>query len=376
MAHIRKREGKTGRSYQVRWVDPDGQERAKTFSRKGPADVFLRKVEREMDTGEYVDPSRGDTPYATWVEDGWWPGYAPTLGDSTRIRYRGILDNYLLPRFGDTKLSRLRQEDIQAWVGDLTEEDGLAPATVKKNYDLLQRSVEAAVAADRLQRSPCKGIHLPRQDSQEMRALTTSQVDALATTIAPLYRAMVLVAAYGGLRLGELAGLKVDRVDLLHGQVQVVETLSWPKGKPTPKPVPKSDAGRRMVGLPGSVVEALDLHLSSYPASDEGYIFTSVEGLPLRKDNYRRRHWNPTTEAVGLPALKFHELRHTAASLMIRAGADVLTLARRLGHAKPSYTLDLYGHWYPDQDQALRSNLDAMIESGSVEASNVANMNG
>lgn len=376
MAHIRKREGKTGRSYQVRWNDPDGRERSKTFSRKGPADVFLRKVERELDTGEYVDPSRGDTPYRDWIET-WWKGYAPTLGDSTRARYRGIIDNHLLPPFGDTKLSRIRQQDVQAWVGQQMDDGDLAPATIRKHYDLLQRSVEAAVDAQRLRRSPCRGINLPSGNGsgdRRAQAITPAEVDAIATTIAPPYHAMVLTAAYGGLRLGELAGLTVDRVDLLHGQLRVTETLSWPRGKPTPKPVPKSDAGRRTVGLPDAVVDALDVHLANYPMTDEGHIFTSVRGHLLRKDNFRTRHWNPTVENVGLPDLRFHDLRHTAASLMIHAGADILTVSRRLGHAKVSYTLDIYGHLYEDSDHALRSKLDAMISTGKLNPENVADI--
>jgi integrase len=157
-------------------------------------------------------------------------------------------------------------------------------------------------------------------------------------------------------------------VNRLRGEVLVTEVMEWQRGRPVPREVPKSDAGRRSVGLPSLVAVALDAHLSEFGPTDEGLVFGSPDGGRLRKDNFRRRTWAPAREAAGLdPEVRFHDLRHTAASLMIRARADVLTLARRLGHAKPSYTMDLYGHWFPDEDSALRSSLDSMIETRSLD---------
>lgn len=270
----------------------------------------------------------------------------------------------LVPAFGRYPIARIEPSDVQEWV---SAQDA-APATVAKRYDVFQRSMRAAEVGKLIPHSPCVGVRLPRQQKRRAQALKPDAVHALVEAAPERYRAMFLLAAYGGLRLGELAALRVECVDLLRGEVAVAEVMEWQRGKPVPREVPKSDAGRRKVGLPSLVVEALDQHLRTYGPTPEGFVFGSPDGGRLRKDNFRRRVFAPAREAAGLDSrVRFHDLRHTAASLMIRAHADILTVSRRMGHAKASHTMDLYGHWFPDEDQALRSALDSMIETSSIE---------
>jgi integrase len=235
---------------------------------------------------------------------------------------------------------------------------GLAPATVQKSYQLLGKVMGAAVDAGMLAQSPCRRVPLPKVEREEMRFLTSAEVVTLADAIAPRYRPLVLVGAYGGLRIGELAGLRRNRVDLLRGTVTVAEIVVEVRGVLHIGP-PKTRASRRTVGLPRFVVGELAVHLAE-PGDPQSFVFTAPQGGPLRVTGFRARVWRPATRAAGLDGLRIHDLRHTAVALWIAAGANPKEVAARAGHASVSFTLDRYGHLYPEADTVLRDRLDAL----------------
>jgi integrase len=184
----------------------------------------------------------------------------------------------------------------------------------------------------------------------------------LADAIHARYRALVLVGAYGGLRIGELAGLRRRRVDLLRGTVEVAEILTEVRGELFVGP-PKTRAGRRRVGLPQAVTRELARHLGT-PGGPDDLVFTAPQGGPLRVNGFRARVWRPATRAAGLDGLRIHDLRHTAVALWIAAGANPKEVSARAGHASVSFTLDRYGHLFPEADEALRTRLDAFYVAG------------
>jgi integrase len=235
---------------------------------------------------------------------------------------------------------------------------GPAPATVQKAYQLLGKVMGAAVDAGMLAQSPCRRVPLPKVERDEMRFLTPAEVATLADAIGARYRALVLVGAYGGLRIWELAGLRRSRVDLLRGKVTVAEIVVEVRGILHVGP-PKTRAGRRTVGLPRFVVEELAAHLA-VPGDPEGFVFTAPQGGPLRLPAFRARVWRSAARAAGLDGLRIHDLRHTAVALWIAAGANPKEVSARAGHSSVSFTLDRYGHLYPEADAALRDRLDAL----------------
>jgi integrase len=210
--------------------------------------------------------------------------------------------------------------------------------------------------------SPFRRVSLPKIEREEMRFLTPVEIARLADAIQPRYRALVLVGAYGGLRIGEMAGLRRERVDLLRGTVEVAEIITEVAGKLQIGP-PKTRASRRTIGLPRAVVNVLAEHLApdGQPAD---FVFTGPQGDPLRIANFRYRIWRPATRAAGLDGLRIHDLRHTAVALWIAAGANPKEVAVRAGHSSVSFTLDRYGHLYPESDAALRDRLDAIYSAG------------
>jgi integrase len=192
-----------------------------------------------------------------WLGE-WW-ATTTNLRPKTRDWDELLLRRLALPSFGAVPLAAISQRDVRAWVVELSAR-GLAPATVQKSYQLLAKVMGAAVDAGMLAQSPCRRVPLPKVEREEMRFLTPAEVATLAAAIAPRYRALVLVGAYGGLRIGELAGLRRNRVDLLHGTVQVAEIVVEVRGVLHIGP-PKTRASRRTVGLPRFVVEELAAHL-------------------------------------------------------------------------------------------------------------------
>ena len=172
-----------------------------------------------------------------------------------------------------------------------------------------------------LGRNPLTGVKPPPVEREEMRFLSHDDVAALVDAIDPRYRAMVLVAAYGGLRAGEIVALRARHLDLLHKTVTVVEQAQRRAGGGFELQAPKSAAGRRAVSLPKFVVDELERHLSnvSEPGPD-GVVFPSPLGGYLRLENFRKRAWEPAVQRAGLAPLRFHDFRVRHEAPCIRAG--------------------------------------------------------
>jgi integrase len=183
----------------------------------------------------------------------------------------------------------------------------------------------------------------------------------LANAIEPRFRAFVLLAAYGGLRFGELAGLRRERVDELRGRVTVTETLVEANGSLSFGP-PKSKRSRRTVPLPRRVVAELHTHMNAHvQASGNAMVFTGPKGALLRWAGFRRCFWLPAVTATGLEGLRVHDLRHTIVALWIAAGVDPKEVSVRAGHSSVAFTLDRYGHLYEDTEEAVPDRLDALL---------------
>lgn len=359
MASIEKRERDGHTSYRVRYRDPSGRSRNKTFQRMVDARRFASSVEVSKDRAEWVDPQLGRRRYRDWHAE-WW-ATTTNLRASTRAQNESYIRNHVLPVFGDLPLAAIGQLDVRRWVADLSA-SGLAPSTMRKVYAIFGKTMRAAVDAGLIAKTPCRAIPLPKAEHSEMRFLTPLEVARLADTIDERYRALVLVAAYGGLRIGELAALRRERVDLLRGTVEVAEVLTEVSGNLHVGP-PKTRASRRTVTLPRAVVDELAEHLERY-ASPDGWVFPAPQGGPLRVPGFRQRQWIPAVRASGLEPLRLHDLRHTAVALWIASGADPKQIAVRAGHTSVSFTFDRYGHLMPDHDLELRDRLDAMFTAG------------
>ncbi len=338
MGHIRRTQAG---SWQARYRAPDGRERARNFPRKGGAEAFLATVEADKLRGEWTDPRLARITFGEWnakVQPG-----RVNLAASTRASDDSVIRSLVLPTFEQALLSAIEPGDVRGWVADINAE-GYSPSTVRRAYTLFQMVLELAVEDGRLARSPCRRITLPKIEQTEKRFLSIEEVEALAEAIRPRYRSLVLCGAYTGLRPGELAALRVDRLDLLRRQLRVEEPLKTP-------------AARRTVSFPAFLAEELAAHLTAYPGED-GYVFTAPEGGRLRLNQFRRRMWYPAVrESIGEP-MRPHDLRHTHVALLIAAGEDPYVVSKRLGHASIRTTYDVYGHLFQGRDEEAANALD------------------
>jgi integrase len=346
---------KTGHgTYRVRFRTPDGRSRSKTFKRRVDADAFAATVETSKLQGTYTDPALGKTPFGKWAKH--VQASRINLAPSTRARDDAYFRNLILPFFAGEPLAKVNPLHVQGWVSDLLAKN-YAPGTIRKAYQLLSAVFDAAVTSDLIARSPCRGVKLPKDIREEMRFLAPEEIEELAEAIDPRYRALVLTGGYTGLRSGEMLGLKVNRLDMLRRQVRVVETLTEVKGQIGIGP-PKSKASRRTVTMPAFLVDELAQHLAAY-RDPEGWVFSSPQGGPVRRTNFRRRFWIPAIRAsVGEP-MRFHDLRHSHAALLVAQGVHPKVLQDRLGHASITTTLDTYGHLMTGLDEAAAELLQS-----------------
>jgi len=215
MAHIRKR-NRAGRGgskttvYDARYRDPDGIERSQMFTRRADAERFLTNTESAKLRGEWLDPEAGRVGFGDWSAR--WLRLQVSLKPKTRAGYESILRTHLLPAFGSRRLLTIEPVGVRQFVADL-DAAGAAPRTVRNVYRALSSILSAAVDNRMIHRNPAAGVTLPRPAPSEALFLTATQVEELAEAIGPAHAPVVFLAAYGGLRWGEIAALRGGRVD-------------------------------------------------------------------------------------------------------------------------------------------------------------------
>ncbi len=340
----------------ARYQDSTGKEHAKVLASQRQADRWLAAQATDRERGVWVDPRAGRITFATWL-DRWRPTVVD-LRPSTLARDDGYIERYLLPTFGARQLAQITNMDVRAWVAELSARE-LAPATVVKAGQIMGKVMRAAVQAGLILSSPCDGVRLPRVERAEMRFLAPAEVGALAEAMDDRYAALIYLAAYGGLRVGELFGLRAKRVDLLRARLEVTEAVVSVAGRLHFGP-PKTSAGRRSVPLPKVVTSALAGHLARYPAGPDALVFTAPGGGPVRLELWRARYWRPAVLRAGFEPLRPHDLRHTAVALWIEAGANPKEIAARAGHSSVVTVLDRYGHRFAGSEDRVNDALDAL----------------
>jgi integrase len=351
----------------VRYYDQAGVRHTapRTFPSKADANRYLAQVEADLLRGAWTDPRLARITFGEWVER--WQRTTADLRPGTRTVYGYLLRRFLLPAFETMPLGRIDQMSVRAWLSGLHDAGEVTPTTIAKAYRLLRRILNVAVEAGYLLRNPAaiKGAGLER--AAEMRHVSIPQLHALAEAVPGRYRALVLVAGYGGLRWGELVGLRRRRVDLAGARIDVVEQVAEVAGKFIVSP-PKTAAGQRVVVLPAVAVAALAEHLDDYAApGPEGLVFASGRRTYLQRSNFSRLVWRPAVQRLGLDGLRFHDLRHTAATLAAAAGATTKELMERMGHTSPAVALR-YQHVMADRQHAIAAALDGLARDAQQPA--------
>ena len=371
MASIKKRDD--GR-WRARYRDATGKEHAAHRRTKAEAQAWLDKQTSAILNGTHVDPRAGRVRFGEYVVE--WEKTKADVAASTMANVRGRIRKHATPFFGDMRMDTVRPTHARAFVAAPVA-DGYAPSTVKgitlTTAQVFSQAVEDGVIA----RSPFANVPLPAErDHEEMRFLDPAHVKLLAASIGERYRAAVYLASYGGLRAGELWALRVDRVNVLARTVEIAASASeaggWRVG-------PTKTGKRRTIMVPKFLAAMLADHIGRY--SDE-FVFTAAEGGPVHHRNFRRRHFIPAAVKAGLGAsvrdddgkkcydgMRWHDTRHTSASLLIAAGRSLQEVKDYLGHSSIRVTSDRYAHLFPEARVAMADALDETYTRNSADFS-------
>lgn len=367
-----------GKRWQVRYRDANGKQRKENFERKTDADARAASVETDLNRGEFIDRAAGKETLRSFGEQ--WRTSA-VHRDTTADGVERSLRLHIYPQLGDRPLASIRRSDIQGWAKDRAQV--LKPSTLRTTYSRLVTIFRMAVLDGVIRSSPCDGVTLPAVREPEIEPLSPAAVHALVAAAPAHYRALVLLAAASGLRQGELLGLEVEHVDFLRRTVRVEQQLVGPdKGVPYIGE-PKTHESYRTVPLAKSAVDALAAHLAAFPAAEVTIedrrdprksrqrkallVFPNERGEGVRRSKWSRV-WGNTVERANktledpVPVgATMHDLRHFYASVLIQHRESVKTVQKRLGHSKPSVTLDIYTHLWPDGEDTTAAAVEKFL---------------
>jgi integrase len=345
--------------YRARYQSPDRTWRSRTFDRRVDAQRWLTNELVKLDRGEWVDPRAGRVAFASVAEQ--WMTGRTTLRETTRVRDRSYLNSLVLPHLGDKPIGAIQPSDLEVWIADLIAA-GKAPATVQKAWQIASGVFRLAVRDRLIALSPARDVQLPKIERHDPTAFTLDEVMRLADTIDPRYRGLVLVGAFGGLRIGELAGLQHGDFDPSRSLIRVRRTASDVAGRIIVGP-PKTAKSIRTVVLPRTITDQLAQHATQQDQTNpQAWMFPAPQGGPIRRTAWMRRVWKPALRAAGLDAgLGTHTLRRSQVALLIAQGEHPKVIADRLGHTSVQTVLDVYGHLYAGADQAAAQRLEAQL---------------
>lgn len=353
------RNTRSGRRYDVRLRDPAGRVYNRTFRTRRDAETYAAMQRADHSRGSWVDPRRGAVTVADWSD--LWLSQRNELRARTQELYRGLLDRHILPDLAGVELSKLSPSQIRSWYVRLRGRHGPGACTAAKAYRLLRAMMRTAVADEVIVRNPCQVERAGVERSPERPIASIAEVTALADAIVPRFRLLVLVAAWCGLRRGELMGLQRADFDLLHGTVRVDRSMQQLKDGTLLVGPPKTDAGHRVVAIPPHIVPEVEAHLRSFVGAEtDALVFTGEKGGPLRP-HVLQKAWMEARAAVGMPDLHLHDLRHAGNTWAAATGASTKELMARMGHASPAAALR-YQHATADRDRAIAQALSALVE--------------
>lgn len=365
--------------------------------------LFQEEVER----GTHLDA--GKISFEEFIEK-WITDYAePNLAPKTLYRYKELLESRIIPALGHIKLSKLQPMNLTEFYNNLREDGirsdgkpgGLSERTILHHHRLISAILTAAVQWQVILNNPASRLKPPKVEKKEARHFDEVQTQYLLQVVndEPIkYRAMIYLAVFGGMRMGELSGLEWEDVDFTNGLLQIRQSGQYLPGEGVYTKVPKNESSKRTISLPSSILNLLreyrvwqngqraTLESKINDGSDDkdnlwvesGHIFTKWNGAPIFPDTpskwfykFIKRHNKSIMEDERipdaekpkyiLPEVNFHGLRHTNATLLISQGIDTTTISARLGHARTSTTTDIYAHALKKTDVEAANKLENLF---------------
>lgn len=368
MASIEKYEVKTGRTarertrYRVRYRTPAGRQTDKKgFRTKDEAERFLAHLQVSIDKAEYVQPTSGRLPVGALA-----PVYLARKKSLLKTSAYESLESawrvHVEPVWGTTALNKITTPSVELWIMQLMEgttatgRGPLGASMVIRCHEVLAGLLDQAVKENRLVANPARGVELPRKTRKPHVYL--SHEDAFKLAEATGREALILTLAYTGLRWGEATALEVRHVDFKRRRLSIEQNYVHLKTGGVELTTPKSGSARS-VPFPEFLAEHLKtacaLKLPNAP------VFTEPGGGMLARPHSQTGWWVKARRELGLYAFTLHDLRHSAASFAVSAGANVKAVQRMLGHSSAAMTLDVYADLFDTDLDAVATALDVAV---------------
>lgn len=338
----------------------------KTFKKKADAQDWLRKMQNQLEMGLEIEG--GKLTLAEYLPQ-WLEMRKTSLRPSTVYQYRQIIRDHIIPHAGEIPLRDLRLARVERLYTNL-HDLGVSVRTVQFVHAVLHAALAKAIKYGHIGRNPAHGASLPRNTHSEMNVLDANQVTQfLIAAQDSRYEALYSLAIHTGMRQGELFGLKWTDLNWNHGELKVQRQVKLETGKGWTFADPKTKRGRRTIKLGNEILKLLRTHKKNQDAQksimgsrwkENGLVFPSLAGTPSNPSNLRKEFLK-VLDRAGLPRIRFHDLRHTAASLMLSNGIPLNVVSNRLGHSQPSTTLDIYAHLFSETQVDAARIMDDLV---------------
>ncbi|WP_312854157.1 tyrosine-type recombinase/integrase [Tsukamurella spumae] len=354
--------------WRARYVTDDSTEVEKVFKVKREAETWLRARLAEVDSGKHVPRSKGKVTIGD-IHREWSTGQGH-IAKSTAIQRASTWKVHVAPKWEKKPVGEVKPSTVRTWIAEMVSE-GTGVPSIENAHGLLKMILDAAVEDKRIAQNPAAGVRLPKRDHPDRGYLTHLQLRELAAQCED-DELVVLTLGYTGLRWSEMAALRVQDIDFTRRRINVsravveASKLVWKTPKSTE---------RRSVPFPSALAASLAEQVKGKARGD--LVFTNTQGNVLRVGTWRNRVFRPAVARCQssdsmFPTVTPHDLRHTAASLAVSEGANVLALRRMLGHSKPSMTLDVYSDLFDSDLDEVAANLDAAIEALAKNSCGIA----
>ncbi|GAE36498.1 site-specific integrase [Halalkalibacter akibai] len=343
------------------------QKRKRGFSTKKEAEIALTRLNGDLIEGTYIDPSK--KKLNEFMEE-WFETRRMQVSRRTLINQLSLFNHHIKPHIGFSRLNEINPSVIQKLITTLVKNANLQPSSISKIIAILKVALEKAVKLQLIKVNPVTNVDLPRENKTEMIVWDKSQVDTFLSNSKKFrHYTACLIAVYTGMRKGEILGLRWKDLDLEKKVIYIRQTLES-DGKAF-KAGAKNTSSVRTIHISNQLISQLKVHRKKLteerlkngtPYNDLDLVICTKYGNPIDPPTLSRR-FKEQAKVIGLPVIRFHDLRHTHATLLIEQNVNVKIISERLGHSSIQMTLDRYSHVLPSMQQDVAKQLDNLFKS-------------
>ena len=369
MARRSKGEGSIYRNKDGFWTGavtlPNGKRRVKRSKSQGIVKDWLLVERKKLSDGIFTPDDR--ITLSSFLGRYLDEYCKRRLRSTTFAGYKRVIEDHIIPELGSIRLSKLRPDQINHLLSEKLKA-GLSNRFVEYTHGILKRSLNVALKWGLIQKNPATMVTPPKPSYQITRTWSMDEVKTFLTILkGDRWAAIYFLGAGVGMRKGEILGLAMSSVDLDKGYLMVTQTLQLVNGK-LQLLEPKTQKSRRMIVLPDFVKDALRIHLvrretlSQKPSwKESGLVFTTDLGTPISPRNLVR-HFKSKIDEAGLPDIRFHDLRHGTASLLLERNVHPKLVSELLGHSSVNLTLNTYSHIINPMNKVVSDQIDDMFK--------------